>query len=222
MKFDFGSAFAAKESGKMLTAGIKDATFQGIELSTISSQKSGDTFKVMALKLDIEDYGEYTQNFFEPKSDERPVMQWGPTASPLDHFLITAREILEAVNPEIVEEINQGKVTFSGTFNQIVNKIKELTEPFIGTKVQIKLIPQNNGFVSMPGFPARITRNGELGISTRIIGHNLTLTAQENKRIEDAKNARPTNMANKVNVSDLLSDVKEDISSTDSSDDLPF
>lgn len=75
MNFDFSGAVKAKESGNFLSAGIKDATFQGVELSKVTSQKTQEVFLTLALKLDIEGYGEYTQNFFEPQSDERPEMQ---------------------------------------------------------------------------------------------------------------------------------------------------
>lgn len=221
MKFDLSGAVKAKESGNFLSAGIKNAKFNGVEFATVTSQKSGDVFKTMALKLDVDGYGEYTQNFFEPQSDERQELQWGLSASQLDHFLITVREILEAVNPQSIKDIDEGKVKLSGTFKQVVDSVKELTTPYIGTEVQVKFIPGNNGYVSMPSYTARITKNGDLGIATRIIGHDLTLTASEVKKIEAAQNARPTNMSSKVNVTDVLSDMDDDIK-TDNTDDLPF
>ena len=89
-------------------------------------------------------------------------------------------------------------------------------------RVQVKLIPQSNGFVSMPSFPARITRNGDLGIATRIIGQNLVLTPNELKRIEAAKNAAPTNMASQADTSATLNAMSENLGVDDSSDDLPF
>ena len=223
MQYNFSGAVKAKESGNALTAGIKDATFMGVEFANVTSQKTGDTFKTLALKLDVDGYGEYTQNFFEPQSDERKQMQWGSTASPLDHFLITVREILEAVDPQIIKDIDDGTKTLSGNFKQIVDAVKAFTAPMVGkARVQIKLIPQNNGFVSMPSFPARITRNGDLGIATRIIGQNLVLTPNELKRIEAAKNATPTNMASQADTSKTLDAMSENLGIDDSSDDLPF
>ena len=223
MQYNFSGAVKAKESGNTLTAGIKDATFMGVEFANVTSQKTGDAFKTLALKLDIDGYGEYTQNFFEPQSDERKQMQWGPTASPLDHFLITVREILEAVDPQIITDIAEGTKTLSGNFKQIVDAVKTFTTPMVGkVRVQVKLIPQSNGFVSMPSFPARITRNGDLGIATRIIGQNLVLTPSELKRIEAAKNATPTNMASQADTSKTLDAMSENLGIDDSSDDLPF
>lgn len=75
MNFDFSGAVKAKDGGNYLSPGIKDATFKGIEFAKVTSQKSGDVFNTMSLKLDIDGYGEYTQNFFEPQSDERQEMQ---------------------------------------------------------------------------------------------------------------------------------------------------
>lgn len=222
MNYDFSSAVKAKTSGNFLSAGIKDATFKGVDFAVVKSQKSGESFNTLALKVDIDGYGEYVQNFFEPSSNERQEMQWGLSASPLDHFLISVREILEAVNPQIIEDIDKGKVKLTGSFKQIVNIVKTLTSPFIGTKVQIKLIPQSNGFVSMPSFPARITKSGDLGISTWIIGHDLTMTPQELKKIEAAKNAAPTDMTKKAEVSDVLSDMENNLESEDEDSDLPF
>ena len=223
MQYNFSGAVKAKESGNVLTAGIKDATFMGVEFANVTSQKTGDAFKTLALKLDIDGYGEYTQNFFEPQSDERKQMQWGPTASPLDHFLITVREILEAVDPQIIKDIDEGTKTLSGNFKQIVDAVKTFTAPMIGkVRVQVKLIPQSNGFVSMPSFPARITRNGDLGIATRIIGQNLALTPNELKRIEAAKSATPTNMASQADTAKTLDSMSENLGIDDNTDDLPF
>ena len=90
-------------------------------------------------------------------------------------------------------------------------------------RVQVKFVPQSNGFVSMPSFPARITRNGDLGIATRIIGQNLTLTPSELKRIEAAQNAAPTNMASHTDVASTLDTMAENLGiDSDKEDDLPF
>lgn len=223
MKYDFSGAMKAKEGGKVLTPGIKNAEFKGVEFNSITSQSKGDTYNTLSLKLDVEGYGEYVQNFFEPQSDERTEGQWGTNASQLDHFLITVREILEAINPQIITDIDNGTIKLTGTFKQIVQKVAELTASGIGTEVQVKFIPQSNGYVSMPSYPARITKNGDLGISTRIIGHDLTLTSQEQKKIDAAKNAKPTNMAAKPSVNNILSGMSSDLNTSEEDEsDLPF
>ena len=212
MKFDFGAAVEAKATGSRITPGIKNAKFMGVSFANVTSQSTGDTYKTMALKLDVEGFGEYTQNFFEPQSDERTEMQWGLSASPLDHFMITMREIYEALNPDGLAELKK----LTGTFKQIVDTFKSLTDKYIGTNVQVKFIPGNNGFCSMPSFTARIDRNGNLGVSTYIIGKTLTLTPAEVKKINAANTAKPTDMAEKA---DILSDMED---SLDDKSDLPF
>lgn len=217
MNFDFSDAVNIKEAGARLTPGIKDATFEGVEFSNVTSQKTGDAFKTLVLKLNIDGYGPYQQNFFEPQSAERQEMQWGKSASPLDHFKITVMEILEAICPDVCAEINAGTKKLSGSFKQIVDAVTAYTKPFIGKSTQIKLVPQNNGYCSMPSFTARIDKNGNLGIATRIIGENLTLTSTEVKRIENAQTAKPTNIS--TSTADVVSAMASDL---DSDSDLPF
>lgn len=210
-----------KEGGKMLTAGIHNAKFNGLELGTITSQKDGSTYKVMSLKLDIDGYGEFTHNFFAPKSAERTESQFGLNPSPVEHFMIALRQIFDAVNPKIGEAIDNGTAKIGGDFDTIVKLAAKYTASAIGTEVEVKLVPQNTGFNDIPGFPARINKVGALGIATRFIGHNLTLSQSEQRKIEAAQNSRPTNMATQSDSTlDGLSDALG--ISDDKDSDLPF
>lgn len=208
-----------KESGKVLTPGIHTAKFNGLVLDTITSQKDGSTYKVMGLNLDVDGYGEFTRNFFEPRSNERVESQFGPTPSPVEHFMVALRQIFDALDSKIGEGIDNGTVKITGDFNTVVKTAMKLTAPFIGTEVEVKVIPQSNGFSDIPSFPARINRAGALGIATRFIGHNLTLSQSEQRKIDQANNARPTNMSNSNTSIDGLSDALG-ISADD--DDLPL
>lgn len=221
MKLDFTNAVKAKETGKFLSPGIKEATFEGIEFANVKG-KDGQDYQTMVLKLTIDGYGAYTQNFFEPKSEERKDNAWGgKNASPADDFLILIREILQALNPDVLEQISdgtlqlRGKGKFNGTFRELVLAMIEITASCVGEKVEIKLLPQNNGFASIPTFVAKITRNNELAINTWVIGHDLTLSESEKRRIDTAAQARPTNMA----TTNVVNDMKDDL---DSDSDLPF
>ena len=135
--------------------------------------------------------------------------------------MILVREILETLNPEIMEQLGdgtlklRGKGKFNGTFRELVLAMIEVTAPFVGEKLQIKALPQNNGFSSIPIFIARITRNNELALGCWVIGHDLTLDDREKKLIDNAANARPTNMAANAAVNDMKADLAAD-------DDLPF
>lgn len=225
--FNMAQTTGLKESGNFLSAGIHKAKFNGLTLGSITSQKDGSIYKTMTLALDVEGHGEFTHNFFEPTSMERSQSQFGENPSQVEHFMVGLRQIFDALDPKIGEMIDNDNVVVNGKkidtnsldFEKLVKLSEILTKPYIGTEVEIKLIPQSNGFNSIPGFPAKINRAGALGIATRFIGHNLTLSQSEQKRIESAQNARPTNMASNSNAT---LDGIADALGVDTSSDLPF
>lgn len=220
MNFNLNATTGAKEAGSVLSAGIHNATFKGISKDSING-KDGNVYDVMTLTLDVEGFGEFKHNFFEPTSSERTSSQFGENPSQIEHFLIAVRQIVDALDPKIGAGIDDGSITISGTFSQVVNKIKTLTAPYVGNSVQIKLLPGKNGFAALPGFPARITKTGVLGIATRFIAkENLVLTDYEKKKIDAARNATPTNMAANSAANDLLDGMKSQMD--DDLDDLPF
>lgn len=221
MNFNLSATTGAKESGSALSAGIHKAIFKGITKETVTG-KDGTDYNVMSLKLDVEGYGDFTHNFFEPTKSERSQSQYGENPSQVEHFLIAVRQILDALDPNIGKGIDDGSIKLSGNFSQIVKAIKGYTDEFVDNLVEIKLLPQSNGFATIPGFPARISKTGALGIATRFIAANdLTLTPTELKKIEAAKNAKPINMASSKATTDLLSGMSADLNSEDDSD-LPF
>lgn len=220
MNFNLKATTGAKEAGSVLSAGIHNAKFMGIAKDSING-KDGNVYDVMTVTFDVDGFGEYKHNFFEPTSSDRSSSQFGENPSQLEHFLIAVRQIVDALDPKIGEGIDDGSVAISGTFSQVVNKIKTLTSPYVGNDVQIKLLPGKNGFAGLPGFPARVTKTGALGIGTRFIAkENLVLTDYEKKRIDTAKNATPTNMAANSATDDLLEGMKSQMD--DDLDDLPF
>ena len=216
-----------KESGNFLSAGIHKAKFNGLTLGSITSQKDGSIYKTMTLALDVEGHGEFTHNFFEPTSSERSASQFGDNPSQVEHFMVALRQIFDALDSKIGEMIDNDNVVVNGKkidtssldFEKLVKLSVVLTQPYIGTEVEIKLIPQSNGFNSIPGFPAKINRAGALGIATRFIGHDLTLSQSEQKRIDAAQNNRPTNMATNSNAT---LDGVADALGVDVGADLPF
>lgn len=219
MNFSFDLVKGAADAPKVLSAGIHNCTFKGLSGNTIKG-KDGREFEVMSLNLDIEGYGEFTHNFFAPTSNERSESMYGPNPSSLENFLIATRIVLEALDPSYGEKIDSGELSFSApTFAKMVAALKKVTDQFIGKETKIKLVPQNNGYAAIPGFPARITKAGTLGIANRFMGDTITLSDKEVRAIEAAKNAKPTNMAKKE-TNDLLDGMKADIE--DDVDDLPF
>lgn len=225
MNFDMKATASMVEGGKSLTPGIHKAKFEGIDVDVFeikNGPKAGTSSNVMNINLTIDEYGPYSQAFWEPTSNERSAGMYGDNPSQVEQFMVLLRQIFDAVDPTIGEKIDSGEITLSGSFIQIVKAAKKLLLPKVGEEVEIKLIPDNKGYCHIPSFPAKCTKNGALGIQTRVIGHNLTLSSSEVKKIEAAKNAKPTDMATKKEAKELLDDLGMDMKPSNSLDDLPF
>ena len=213
MKYSFKNAVEAKETGKFLAPGIKNATFENIEYES-GENKNGEPYKALVLNINIEGYGAYSQKFFEPKSDERTANAWGGlNASAQDNFTILVREIVETLNPELLEDLAD---LDDVSFKELINFLAKKTKAYTGKEFQVKLLPNTTtGYASIPIFIARITNKKELAIGTWVFGQNLTLNDREKKAIDNAQNAHPTNMAN----NSVVEQMKEEI---DADSDLPF
>ena len=226
--FDLTATTGVKESGKYLQPGIHNAKFISVELNNLVSQKNGQNYKTMKLTLDIDEFGEFTHNFFEPTSDKRTPGTWAENPSPVEQFMIAVRQIVDALDPKIGEAIDADKIEVQGKhidlkdldFDKLVKLIAYLTKSYAGPEVEVKLIPQSNGFADIPGFPAKCDRNGKLGIQTKFIGHNLIINQSEQRKIDAAKNAQPTNMAQTTNGS--VAGLAEQLGIEDNPSDLPF
>lgn len=231
MTFDFTSSIAniKDTTSSHITPGIHDATFDSIIKDTITTQDGRD-LNVMSLTVVLDGGTSYKQNIFEPTSTERKDGMYGPNPSQYDHFIVTVRQILQAVNPSYADDIASGKLKLAGSFAQLVKALSDYTAQYKGAAIQVKLLPGKGGFANMPSYPARITKNGELGIATRFIGQNLTLTAAEEKKIKAAEVAKPTAMPSiggGVDLSDLSAGLGAEIGAaadapSSSIDDMPF
>lgn len=226
--FDLTATTGVKESGKYLQPGIHNAKFISIELNDLVSQKNSQNYKTMKLTLDIDGFGEFNHNFFEPTSDKRTPGTWAENPSPVEQFMVAVRQIVDALDSKIGAAIDADNVEVNGkhiglkdlSFEQLVKLMAILTKPYAGKELEVKLIPQSNGFADIPGFPAKCDRNGKLAIQTKFIGTNLILNQSEQKKIDAAKNAQPTNMSQTTSGS--VEGLAEQLGIEDTSSDLPF
>ena len=222
--FNMSITQGVKEGGKFLQAGIHDATFKGIEKQSFDG-KDGVTYTTLAIIFDVDGFGELSHRLFEPTSNERSEGMYGLNPSQLEQFMLTNRHLLDTANPTISKGIDEGTITIDApSFDAFIKKMQEFTKDFIGKKTQIKLLPQKSGFNQLPGFPARINKQGALYLSTRFIGDDLTLTSAEIVAIDKVKNAKPTNMKNnsaKTGADTDINDMMGDFDGSDA-DDLPF
>lgn len=221
MNLNMSATAGAKDSGKFLSYGIKNATFKGIEKGTVGKD-GGQQWTVMSVKYDIEDFGEFVHNLFEPQSTERTEgMNGRENPSPVEHFMISLRQIFDALAPEVSKGIDDGSVQIGGSFENIIKQAAKVTASAIGKQTQLKLLPGRNGFAQVPGFPARIDNSGNLMHGTRFIGDNLTISAYEKTSIDKANAARqsgPTTMKPKND--NIMGGMAADMD--DDNDDLPF
>lgn len=209
-----------KDQGSFLQAGIHNATFTGIDKDTFKAN-SGEEFTTMAVTFDVEGFGEYKHRLFEPKSADRTDNTWGQSPSPVEQFFVTLKHIFDTVNPTVGQAIGEGTSDLEGSFDQIIAKAKAYAKDFVGKTTKVKMLPQKSGFNQFPGFPARITQNGNLVLGTKFIGDDLTMSAYELQAIEKAKNAKPTNMASRP-MGNVMGNIADDIATADDVDDLPF
>ena len=112
--FNMTATTGLKESGNFLSAGIHKAKFNGLSLGTITSQKDGKEYSVMSLTLDVDGHGDFVHNFFEPTSGERTESQFGQNPSQAEHFMVSLRQIFDALDPKIGEAIDNNNVVVSG------------------------------------------------------------------------------------------------------------
>ena len=182
----------------------------------------------MELAMDLEGYGDYVQRFFEPTSAERTESSFGPNPSSVEQFTCVVGQILDALDPEIGKKLSANNVSINGKkvdvssldFKKLVKLVEYLTAPYIDTELELKLIPQQNGFAAVPGFPAKLNKAGVVVIASRFIGHNLVLNQSEQKKVEAAKNAQPTNM--KQAETGSTEGLAEQLGIPEDDSDLPF
>ena len=207
-----GVKVSSSNGNNYLRAGIHTVTFTGLNKSE----------KANAVEFHFEDENGAIHNemLFEPRSEERTQSQFGTNPSEAEQFTCKVKQIIDALNPELGKMIDeQGEKFDAPNFDAFIALLKKHLDSKVGTTTQIKLLPTSGNFVGMPGFPARVSKDGGLYMTTKIIGEDLTLTTAEKTKIETAANARPTQMSQTTELDDL----KDDFDTADPEDDgMPF
>lgn len=213
-----------RKSGQYLQAGIHTVKFVGVE--------KNDSYSAIDFSFENEN-GTHTERLFEPQSNVRQANRFNSAVedpSQAEQFMCKLMQIIEVLNPEFHAKMKADPKKYSApSFDKLIELVKMILEPKIGTETQIKLLP-NGRFVGFPGFPARIDRNGNLYLSTSFIGSDLTLTAYEKNQIDKALTAKPTKMETfdlggnneLLGMSDELGDVAEEKTADSEDDGLPF
>lgn len=214
--FNMGGVAAAKVvSNNFLSSGIHDVIFKGID--------KADGFNALELRFEaVDGSGIHNERIFEPQSAERTQSQFGANPSQAEQFMCKIKQIIDALDPELGQKIEKDGNKFAAPdFDGFIMLLKRYLDKCVGIQTQIKLLPTKGSYVGFPGFVASLNRDGVIYMTTKVIGENLALSAKEVTAIENAKNAKPTDMKTRDNE---LDDLKDDFSidSKDDFDDLPF
>ena len=212
------AANISTNNSNFIKAGIHEVVFKGIELV-----ESADAAIVKFEAVDGSAI--HNERLFSPRSGDRGSSSFGPTPSEFEQFLSKCKCIIRALDPELFEKIEKDGDKFSAPdFESFVKLLKKYLDKKVGATTHIKLIPTGKGsYVGFPGFPARLSKDGDLYIANNFIGDNLVLTAAEVKKIEEVANARPTDMKKTDNSGlDEIADDYVTESKDDDDDDLPF
>lgn len=224
--FDMGAVATARVvENNRLKCGIHDVIFKGIERGEDFGPNAVGTIDIHFEAVDGS--GIFDDKMFEPTSAERKTTTdrngvEREQASPAEQFMAKCKQLIMALNPEAGEKIEKGEARFkASSFDGIVKLLKKILDSKVGTQTQIKLLPNKNGYASLPSYVASINREGIVYISSKVIGKDLTLSSYEMSRIQAAATATPTNMTKSDNV---LNDMKSDFGAADANedDDLPF
>ena len=196
---------------------INEVVFKGVELKT-GTTKEGSEWKAMQFKF-AGNNGIFEHMFFCPKEggDQRPTgetngRKW-EMPSQIEQLAFAIAHVVGTLAPANYEKLKKVSLNLPADFDKLVDTVKKALSPAVNKATNIKLIGDNRGYAAVPNFININKDSGDAYISNNWLGENLAFSAWEIKKMEAAKNAKPT-------------EVKDDVEevSTDSADedDLNF
>ena len=215
--FNMGSVATTKVvTNDYLKAGIHDVIFKGVD--------KAQNLNAIELRFEaVDGSGVHNERIFEPTSAERGESQFGANPSQAEQFMCKIKQIIDALDPELGQKIEKDGNKFAAPdFDGFILLLKRYLDKRVGVETQIKLIPTKGSYVGFPAYVASLSKDGVLYMTTKVIGNNLTLSTKEMTAIENAKNAKPTDMKTRDNELDDLKDDFDFIDKKDEIDDLPF
>ena len=216
--FNMGGVATTKVvNNDYLKAGIHNVIFKGLDKA---QNLNAIEFRFEA----VDGSGIHNERLFEPQSAERNESQFGAIPSQTEQFMCKIKQIIDALDPDLGKMIEENGNKFAAPdFEGFIMLLKRYLDKRVGVETQIKLVPTKGSYVGFPAFVANLSKDGVLYMNTKVIGNNLTLTPKEVTAIENAKNAKPTDMKSRDNE---LDDLKDDFDIVDKKaeldDDLPF
>lgn len=195
---------------------INEVVFKGVELKT-GTTKDGNEWKAMQVKF-AGNGGIFEPMFFCPKEggDVRPSGETNGRSwempSQMEQLAFAVSHIVGTLAPANYEKLKKMSLDLPREFDKLVETVKKALAPAVNKSTNIKLIGDNRGYAAVPNF-ININKDGDAYISNNWLGENLAFTPFELKKMDAAKNTKPT----KVETSE---DVEEE--SAEDNSDLDF
>lgn len=202
---------------------IHEVTFDGASIEDIQGKKDpSQVYKVLKLKFSNEK-GQFEHTIFEPRPEdfergENKTTRNGevstfPTPSNVESMMLLLKHVIDAVLPSVGKRIDEGEVTLGGkNWEQLRTNVVTVLEKGKGATTKIKLLSDSKGTARFPGFFTGLNQEGKAYIRNNFVGNTIGFTSYEKTRIDNAANAKPTDMSESLGV---LSTNTEDIEDFD-------
>jgi hypothetical protein len=192
---------------------INEVVFKGVELKT-GTTKDGGIWKAIQFKF-AGNNGIFEPMFFCPKEggDQRPSgetngRKW-EMPSQMEQLAFAIAHVVGVMAPANYEKLKKVSLNLPADFEKLVETVKKAMASAVNKSTNIKLIADNRGYAAVPNFININKESGEAYISNNWVGENLAFSAYEIKKMEAAKNAKPTA------VEETSEDIAEDSSEND-------
>ncbi len=183
---------------------INPVVFKGVEEKTGTS-KDGSTWKAIQFKFSG-DKGIFEPMFFCPKeggdkrnSGETDGRKW-ELPSQIEQLALTIAHVVGTLSPANYAKLQNVSLDLPKDFDKLVDMVRKALASSVNKSTNIKLVADNRGYAAIPNF-ININKNGEAYISNNWLGENLAFSSYEIKKMEKAKNSKPTEIDEDVTAS---------------------
>ena len=190
---------------------IHEVTFDGASTEDIQGKKDPtQVYKVLKLRFSNEK-GQFEHTIFEPRPEdfergENKTTRNGevstfPTPSNVESMMLLLKHVIDAVLPSVGKKIDEGEVTLGGkNWEQLRTNVVTVLEKGKGATTKIKLLSDNKGNPRFPGFFTGLNQEGKAYIRNNFVGNTIGFTSYEKTRIDNAANAKPTDMSESLGI----------------------
>lgn len=209
MSFSFGQTAGASQSNtkpRLVGNDIYTVKFDGCESQDIKGVKHPDeVYKVLKLKWSNAD-GSFEHTVFEPKMPEgtkRTATKYTdkktgkeeeiPQTSEVENVMLLFKHAIDTINPKVANDIDEGtKNLGAADWDALRILVAKILDAGIGVTMNIKLLKNNKGEATFPGYFTGITKESKAYVRNNFIGNKLAFSTYEVGRIANEAGAKPT------------------------------